>query len=147
MLTDDKSTQMFHTELFLLHSVHEKLIYFILDANGEHFLLDQPSCAAFVNIFGHFASIFGPNARPSGLSFVDKQLFFKLGEFLNILHSDNNVYIVNLKNEFYFNLGLSKTRNDDFDHRPPLKFSLPKICSPRIRTPWRSVDQPFCRGH
>ena len=108
LLEDDKSPQLYHTNLFLAHNIHEKLIYFILDANAEHFLIDQASCQAFNNIFIHFCSIFGPNPKPAAVSFINKQLFFNFGDFLYILHPDNNVYIVNQKSEFYFNMNLSK---------------------------------------
>lgn len=108
LLEEDKSPQMYHTHLFLKNELHHKLVYFILDANAENFYIDQASCHAFMQIFAHFASIFSASTpRPAALSYITPSLFDDFAKFLYILHPDNNVYIVNQKSEFYFNITLS----------------------------------------
>lgn len=109
LLEEDKSTQMYHTGLFLSNELHQKLVFFLLDANEERFYIDAMSCHAFMQIFGHFGMIFGgANAKQAALSFITPKLFCDFAEFLYSFHPDSNVYIVNQKSEFYFNISLSK---------------------------------------
>ena len=114
LLEDGNPAQIYHSSLFLKHGLLDKLMHFLLDANAENYLLDQDSCLALVNILKHFNSVF--NNVPSSGSFssgspkpITKQLFSSFSDYLYILHSERNVYIVNQKNEFYFNLNLSMT--------------------------------------
>jgi hypothetical protein len=114
LLDEDSSSQLYHTSLFLNQNWHEKLVYFLLDINAEHFIVDETSCSWFIRILNYFSGLFKSEAftrhkliNSNGVS-ITKQLFFHFGDYLYILHPDNNVYIVNQKSEFYFNLNLSE---------------------------------------
>ncbi len=110
LLEDGNPAQMFHSSLFLKHGILEKLMHFLLDANGENFFLDQESCQALIDIFKHFNTVFNNmphNGSSASYKAITKQLFSNFSDYLYILHSERNVYIVNQKNEFYFHLSKS----------------------------------------
>jgi hypothetical protein len=112
LLEDENPSQIYHMILFLKNNILEKLMFFLLDANGENFLLDNESCQYLVKIFNHFNTVYNNLSNQNSSLFsarpISKQLFQNFSDYLYILHSEKNVYIVNQKNEFYFNLSFSK---------------------------------------
>lgn len=117
LLEDENKSQTYHSGLFLKYNLLEKLMHFLLDANAENHLIDQITCSSLISIFKHFNSVFtttsnlsmASNQNMSSVS-VTKQIFNNFFDYLYILHPENNVYIVNQKNEFYFNLNQSTYR-------------------------------------
>jgi hypothetical protein len=111
LLEDGNPAQMYHSNLFLKHGLLEKLMHFLLDANSENYHLDQESCQALIDIFKHFNTVFNNTPAHNGSSaaykIITKQLFANFSDYLYILHSERNVYIVNQKNEFYFHLSMN----------------------------------------
>lgn len=115
LLENENKSQMYHSNIFLKYNLLEKLMNFMLDANAENYLVDQATCLSLINIFKHFNSVYTSNPTNnqhyqqtnSSTMNITKQLFSSFFDYLYILHPENNVYIVNQKNEFYFNLNQS----------------------------------------
>ena len=101
LLEDDHSSQVYHSDVFIRFNLLDKLMHFLLDANGENCVFERNSCASLISIFKHFNSLHYGSSRT-------KRLFSNFFEYLHILHPENNAYIINSTGSFYYNLTLSK---------------------------------------
>jgi hypothetical protein len=107
LLENVNSSQLYHSNLFYLNNLHEKLIHFLLDANEENCPFDTSSCNSLISIFKNFNLIRLSITSTSQSNAITKQLFSNFFDYLNVLHSENRAYIVYSTKDFYFNLTIS----------------------------------------
>ena len=99
LLEDDHSS--YHSDIFIKFNLLDKLMHFLLDANGENCVFEKNSCVSLVCIFKHFNLMHKSNSSQA------KKLFANFFEYLHILHAENNAYITYITGSFFYNLTLS----------------------------------------